>query len=145
MRRDHHRQGGAVAARGEGPGVAVRQDPAALRHERKAIFGHPGGGRRLLGRDVVRLRQRRTPLRVRLEHPLGAPGEVHRGGPGAGENLRGLRDVLAERGGQRDAVPPGDAEQRSAADGETLDGRDDGGNIPANQDDLLTRQPRLVE
>jgi hypothetical protein len=141
----HQRERGAITARGQGSGVAVGQDAGVRRHERQPVLAHPHAGLGLLGGDGVGFGKRITALRVLRQHSPRGPAQVDRCRPRVNDLLGGRLDVGAERGGKGDAVTTGDTEQRSPAYGETFDRRHEGGNVTADERDLLVRQPGLVE
>ena len=163
-RRDRGK-GRAGAAGGEAASVAMRED-AAVGQECGAvatdgrtqfavlIVNRPGSGEQGGGKVVGggRRRQRRD----RGERPLHRPAEVHGRGACRGEQFAAGEHVgpgsvggkaVANRlaRGDHEAVGPGDADRRGAADPQTLDRLDDGIDITAGDPLEAGGQTRLIE
>lgn len=71
--------------------------------------------------------------------------EVDRGGPGPGQHPRGVGDVEAAHGGERDPVGARDTQERRAPHRQCPDRLDQGRSVGAGQLALLPGQPCLVE
>src|SRR5215468_9144354 len=161
VRREDDREGGALAGRHQGTGVAVGQDAAPVPDQAEPV---PGDGRarrgiRRLYRPCLRQRGRRRapPARYGVpglgvagcpvggQGPRGAPAQVHRGRPGPAQRVRRRCHIVAAVGGQRDTVRPGQAQQRGPADHEPSYRLIQGRDVAAEEIFLLGRQPGLVQ
>jgi hypothetical protein len=149
VRGQGHRERAAPPTDGEGPGVAVGEDPRPGRDQVQTVLGHRGAGGVLLGGEGGGGRDRRRGVptgRLPGGEDPGDPGrEVDRGRAGRRQRVRRGRHVVAARGRERDAVRARNPQQRRAPDGELTDRRDEGGDVAAHPLDLQGRQARLVQ
>ena len=121
----------------------------ALRDERRAERADAAAGGLVLVADGVRLGEELGRARAEARrHAAHGPGQVHRGGPGAGELRRRLaepRQAGAAPGLHREAVRRRHADGRRAAHGQVLDGRRHLVGAGELEPALLGRERLLVE
>ncbi len=107
----------------------------------------PGGVRRHLAAplDLVAVNRAGVVRRRVGTHLVERPAEVHGRRPRGAEHGVGCRQILAERGRERDPVGGGDPDRRSAAHDHRPDRAGHLGRVPAGDVDLLAGKPALVE
>ena len=161
----NHAERRAVTGGRQRAGVAVREDPRGLRHQRRAVRAHRPAALHVLVVDRLRL-DFEAPLDLvdrvaalrgggeRLLHALDRPEQIHRGRPRRGHQVADLLELGGELLGagrraaahaERDAHRGRHANRRRAANHHRLDRLRDVFRRLAGDVDLGCRQLPLVD